>query len=199
MIVTVSLGLEYVFICGERISVIHVAELINQIIHDTVVPKLLFVDHIGPLLDDVIETDPIGQLELIIEFEFIDSHTLFLNDCSRSISCRVSRIAIYSLFLIVNFLNSRPQFLLPDVREETSSHEPVSLASLCDGIVTETLQGVAELVLLQLLSRWQGQWAVRVLRCRVDLVNQVWPVLITRHVSLELVILVLRSIEISCE
>jgi hypothetical protein len=97
----------------------------------------------------------------------------------------------------MNLLHCGAQLVLANVREKATSHKTISLPPLCYGIVAEALERIAELVLLQLLTLWQGQGTVGVLRCRVDLIDQVWPVLIASHVRLKLVVLGLSSVEIS--
>ena len=79
MIVTVSLGLKDVFIDSESVTVVHVAELGDEIVHDAVVPELLLINHIGSLLDNVIKTDTVRQLELVVIFEPVHPHS-FLFD-----------------------------------------------------------------------------------------------------------------------
>jgi hypothetical protein len=97
----------------------------------------------------------------------------------------------------MNLLDCGAQLILADVCEKAASHKTISLTPLRDGIVTEALERIAELVLLQLFPLWQGQRTVGVLRCWVNIIDQVRSVLIACHIRLKLVVLGLRSVEIS--
>ncbi len=85
MIVAVSLRLDYVLVDRECVPVVHVAELVDEFVHDAVVPELLLVDHVRLLLDDVVESHSVRQLELVVVLEAVHPHTLLL-DLRRRVS-----------------------------------------------------------------------------------------------------------------
>ncbi len=96
-------------------------------------------------------------------------------------------------------LNSLPEFLLSDVSEEPAGHHPLPVPLLGELIVPELLEGVAELLPLQDGLLRERVRTVRVLRRWVDLVNQIRPVLVGRHIRLKPHILVLRTVEVPSE
>lgn len=202
MIVAVSLGLEDILIDGEGITVVHVAELGDELVHDAVVPELLLINHISLLLDDIIETDTVRQLELVVVFEPINPHSLLLDHSGvsggKSGVLRLCRCCTTGL-LIVDLLNGRSELFLSQMGEKTTGHKSVALTALCDRVVSEFLERIAKLILLEFFVSGQGKGTIGVLWCRVDLVDQVRLVLIRSHVGLILVILLLSSVEISCK
>ena len=76
MIVAVSLSLQDVFIAGECITIVHVPQLLHQVVHCLVVQSLLLVQQVCFLLDNVVETNTIGQLEGVFHFWLIEHNSL---------------------------------------------------------------------------------------------------------------------------
>ena len=93
-------------------------------------------------------------------------------------------------------LYSLSELLLPEMREEPAGHDSFPLPLLPDLVVFEPLKGVSELLPVKRHVVWQGMRAIRVLRGRVNIVDQIRPVLVGCHVSLVLHFLVLGTVEI---
>ena len=159
MVVSVSLGLHDVLIAGKSIPVVHVAERLNELVHDTVVPELLLVDHVRALLNYMVIADAIWQLELVVILEVVHPHSLLLYLGRTQVG--TSR---YRGLLVVYILHSLPELLLPEMREEPAGHDPFPLPLLPDLVVPEPLEGVSELLPVQRHVLWQGMRAIRVLR-----------------------------------
>ena len=159
MVVSVSLGLHDVLIAGKSIPVVHVAERLNELVHDTVVPELLLVDHVRALLNYMVIADAIWQLELVVILEVVHPHSLLLYLGGTQVG--TSR---YRGLLVVYILNSLSELLLSEMREEPAGHDPFPLPLLPDLVVPEPLQGVSELLPVQRHVLWQGMRAIRVLR-----------------------------------
>ena len=159
MVVSVSLGLHDVLIAGKSIPVVHVAERLNELVHDTVVPELLLVDHVRALLNYMVIADAIWQLELVVVFEVVHPHALLLYLGGTQVG--TSR---YRGLLVVYILNSLSELLLSEMREEPAGHDPFPLPLLPDLVVPEPLEGVSELLPVQRHVLWQGMRAIRVLR-----------------------------------
>lgn len=87
---------------------------------------------------------------------------------------------------------------MSEVSEQAPSHKSISLPGLGEGQVLELLEGVSELLSLKLLSFFEGG-LIRVLRGRVDAVDQVRAVLIGCHIVFELLVLILSLVEIASE
>ena len=68
MVITMPFGLKDVLVHSESIPVVHITKLLNKVVHQLVVLKLFVIDKVSLLLDHVIETEPIREVELIIDF-----------------------------------------------------------------------------------------------------------------------------------
>lgn len=72
MVILVSFSFKYILIAYQRIPVIHIPQLLNQLVHNLVVPKLLLINHICLLFDESVIAQAIGQPELIIVLDLWD-------------------------------------------------------------------------------------------------------------------------------
>jgi hypothetical protein len=77
-----SFSFKDVFIASEGISVIHVSEFVEKLVHNFVVQILLLIYIIGFLLDKMVEAHSEGQLELIVELVLVNLDTFLLDICS---------------------------------------------------------------------------------------------------------------------
>jgi len=96
-------------------------------------------------------------------------------------------------------LYSLSELLLPEMCEEPAGHDSFPLPLLADLVVSEPLEGVSELLPVKRHVLWQGMRAIRVLRRGVNIVDQIWAVLVGCHVSLVLHVLVLGTVEVPSE
>ena len=84
------------------------------------------------------------------------------------------------------------------MREKSTGKKTFSLATLGESVVAESLEGGLELLTVNLLGAGK-HGLIWVLRGGVDVIDELWLVLIRRHVSLVLVVLVLRTVEVAGE
>ena len=90
-----------------------------------------------------------------------------------------------------------PELLLPEMSVEPAGHDSLPLSLLTELVIAEPLEGVPELLPVEGRLLWQRVRAIRVLRGRVDLVDQIRTVLVGCHISLILNILILSPVEVS--
>lgn len=101
----------------------------------------------------------------------------------------------------MDLLHRLLQLFVPQMSEQTPGHEPLSLSSLRQSVVSEAFKGVAE---LSPVKHWRGPLLLEVMRVRVlrgwiDPVYEFGFVLIGSHVSLVVVVLVLGAVEVTGE
>jgi len=182
MVVIVKLRLYNVLVASESISVVHVAELLNELVHDTIVPEFLLVDHLCLLLDHMIVSYTVGQFELVIKVKSLDPDTFFFDICNRGgLSCLLRG----GILLIVDVLHGLPQLLLPDVSEKSPGHHSLTLSLLGYAVIPEAFETVFELLSLHAGLLREGMGPVWVLRSGINVVDEVWPILVGCHICLE--------------
>lgn len=84
------------------------------------------------------------------------------------------------------------------MREKSTGKETFPLATLGESVIAESLEGGYELLTVNLLGAGK-HGLIWVLRGRVDVVDELRLVLVGSHVSLVLVVLVLRTVEVAGE
>ena len=150
MIVPMALYLQNVLIGGEGISIVHIAQLVNELIHDAVVPELLLVDHVCALLNDSIITHAVRKLELVIILELFEPDALLFDEIG-IVNCLFCALLAGILFLILDFLHGFPKLIMAEMSIETPCHKALSLTSFCELVVAELFKRVLELLALDLL------------------------------------------------
>ncbi len=84
------------------------------------------------------------------------------------------------------------------MREKSTGKETLPLAALGESVIAESLERGLELLTVNLLGAGK-HGLIWVLRGGVDVVDELRLVLVGRHVSLVLVVLVLRTVEVAGE
>jgi hypothetical protein len=82
---------------------------------------------------------------------------------------------------------------------ETPRYKSLSLTPLAYCVVSEPLKRIAKLLTMQDFSLLHWQRSIGVLRSGINIIDQIRSILIGGHVMLELLILVLSTIEIPRE
>jgi len=69
VVISGALRLKDVLVGGQGVSIVQVAQLLHELVHQLVIPELSIIEEVCPLLDDVVEAKTVWELGFAVDLD----------------------------------------------------------------------------------------------------------------------------------